>query len=74
MCTCSVAASMDLCIFMRDRTGIHVTLEEGHNAEADDLFDIVLADQGLPEECEDVFALWLTSPLLGKSGLKIVST
>lgn len=57
---------MDLCIFMRDRSGIHCTLEEGHNAEADDLFDIVLADQGLPEECEDVFALWLVSPLLGK--------
>lgn len=61
-----IAASMDLCIFMRDRSGIHCTLEEGHNAEADDLFDIVLTDQGLPEECEDVFALWLVSPLLGK--------
>ncbi|XP_045176193.2 putative FERM domain-containing protein FRMD8P1 isoform X3 [Mercenaria mercenaria] len=57
-------ASLDVCIFMRDRTGIHVQLEEGHQAEADDLFDIVLQDQGLPAECEDVFALWLVSPLL----------
>lgn len=56
---------MDVCIFMRDRSGIHVQLEEGHHAEADDLFDIVLQDQGLPAECEDVFALWLVSPLLG---------
>ncbi|KAL4238362.1 FERM domain-containing protein 8 [Mactra antiquata] len=55
---------MDVCIFLRDRTGIHVSLEEGHQAEADDLFDIVLQDQGLPNECEDVFALWLVSPLL----------
>ena len=56
---------MDVCIFMRDRSGIHCTLEEGHNAEAEDLFDIVLQEQGFPPECEDVFALWLVSPLLG---------
>jgi len=59
-------ASMDVCLFLRNRTGIHVQLEEGHQAEADDLFDIVLQDQNLPPECEDVFALWLVSPLLGK--------
>ncbi|XP_052768145.1 FERM domain-containing protein 8-like isoform X2 [Mya arenaria] len=56
--------TMDVCIFMRNRTGIHVQLEEGQNAEAEDLFDIVLQDQSLPSECEDVFALWLVSPLL----------
>ena len=56
---------MDVCIFMRDRSGIHCTLEEGHNAEAEDLFDIVLQEQGFPPECEDVFALWLVSPLIG---------
>lgn len=60
-----ISATMDVCIFLRDRTGIHVSLEEGHQAEADDLFDIVLQDQNLPNECEDVFALWLVSPLLG---------
>ena len=58
---------MDVCIFMRDRSGIHCTLEEGHNAEAEDLFDIVLQEQGFPPECEDVFALWLVSPLIGRS-------
>ena len=58
---------MDVCIFMRDRSGIHCTLEEGHNAEAEDLFDIVLQEQGFPQECEDVFALWLVSPLIGKA-------
>ena len=62
-----VSASMDVCIFMRDRSGIHCTLEEGHNAEAEDLFDIVLQEQGFPQECEDVFALWLVSPLIGKT-------
>lgn len=55
---------MDVCIFMRDRSGIHCQLEEGQNAEAEELFDIVLQEQGLPHECEDVFALWLVSPLL----------
>ena len=50
---------------MRDRSGIHAQLDEGHNAEAEDLFDIVLQELGLPEECEDVFALWLVSPILG---------
>ena len=65
------AASMDVCIFMRDRSGIHCTLEEGHNAEAEDLFDIVLQEQGFPPECEDVFALWLVSPLIGRSGPRL---
>lgn len=57
-------STLDVCIFLRDRSGIHVQLEEGHQADAEDLSEIVVQNQGLPKECEDVFALWLVSPLL----------
>lgn len=57
---------MDVCIFMRNRSGIHMQLDEGHNAEAEELFDIVVQENNLPKECEDVFSLWLVSPILGK--------
>ncbi|XP_052275436.1 FERM domain-containing protein 8-like isoform X1 [Dreissena polymorpha] len=57
-------ASMDVCIFMRNRSGIHMQLDEGHNAEAEELFEIVVQENNLPKECEDVFSLWLVSPIL----------
>ena len=51
---------------MRDRKGIHVNLEDGQLAEASDLFEIVLEQRGLPPESENVFSIWLVSPLLGR--------
>ncbi|KAL3873478.1 hypothetical protein ACJMK2_036590 [Sinanodonta woodiana] len=56
--------SMDIVVFMRDRSGIHITIEEGQIAEAEELFGIVMEEQGLPEEYKDIFSLWLVSPLL----------
>lgn len=57
---------MDMVVFLRDRTGIYLSLEDGQDAETSDLMEIVLQEQGLPPECEDIFSLWLISPLLGQ--------
>lgn len=53
---------------MRDRVGIHVTLEcAGHEATAEDLFEVVVKERNLPQDCDNVFSIWLVSPLLGKT-------
>lgn len=58
---------MEVVIWMRDREGIHVTLEcGGHEASAEDLFEIAVEQKHLHADCENVFSIWLVSPLLGK--------
>lgn len=57
--------SVEVVIWMRDRVGIHVTLEcAGHEATAEDLFEVVVSERNLPPECDNVFSIWLVSPLL----------
>ena len=61
-------------MWLRDRKGIHVNLEDGHLAEAADLFEIVIEQRGLPPESEDIFSIWLVSPLLGKYIFNCIQT
>ncbi|XP_062572407.1 putative FERM domain-containing protein FRMD8P1 [Saccostrea cucullata] len=57
--------TVEVVIWMRDRVGIHVTLEcGGHEATAEDLFEIVVEQRSLPPESENIFSIWLVSPLL----------
>lgn len=56
--------AVEIVLWLRDRKGIHVNLEDGHQAEAADLFEIVLEQRGLPPESENIFSVWLVSPLL----------
>nr|XP_022331009.1 FERM domain-containing protein 8-like [Crassostrea virginica] len=57
--------SLEVVIWMRDRVGIHVTLEcGGHEATAEDLFEVAVEQRGLPQDCDNIFSIWLVSPLL----------
>ena len=56
--------AVEIVLWLRDRKGIHVNLEDGQLAEASDLFEIVVEQRGLPPESENVFSIWLVSPLL----------
>lgn len=56
--------AVEIVLWLRDRKGIHVNLEDGHLAEAADLFQIVIEQRGLPPESENIFSIWLVSPLL----------
>jgi len=51
-------------VFLRDRSGIHFSLEEPELATAEALLHLTVHEQGLPAEAKDVFSLWLVSPLM----------
>lgn len=59
-------SALEVCLYLRDQTVIHVLLDDGHLAQADDLFEIVKEEQQLPSNANSIFSLWLVSPLLGK--------
>lgn len=56
--------ALEVCLYLRDQTVIHVLLDDGHLAQADDLFEIVKEEQQLPSNANSIFSLWLVSPLL----------
>ena len=60
-------AVIEMVVYLRDRTGVMFTLEDGHLARAEELLEMVCEEQGLPAEAQRVFALWLVSTLIGKS-------
>ena len=49
-----------------DKSGLHLTVEDGQNAEAGELFEMVMEEMSFPPEARDIFSLWLVSDLLGK--------
>ncbi|XP_055879551.1 putative FERM domain-containing protein FRMD8P1 isoform X2 [Biomphalaria glabrata] len=55
---------MNLVVFLRDRTGIHFTLEDAPLTRCDSLVHLVLQEQSLPIEAAEAFCLWLISPIL----------
>ncbi|KAK6182084.1 hypothetical protein SNE40_009848 [Patella caerulea] len=55
---------IEMIVFLRDRTGIHFNLEDGHLAQADDLLDLVIDEKNLPDIAKQAFALWIVSDLL----------
>ncbi|XP_005100537.1 putative FERM domain-containing protein FRMD8P1 [Aplysia californica] len=56
--------AMNLVVFLRDRTGVHFSLEEAYLTRTDSLLHLVIHEQGLPAEAHNVFSLWLVSPLM----------
>ncbi|XP_013420444.1 putative FERM domain-containing protein FRMD8P1 isoform X2 [Lingula anatina] len=56
--------AMDICVFLPDMTGIQMTLEDGKNATASEIFELVKEELELPASSASIFSLWLTSPLL----------
>ncbi|XP_059145353.1 putative FERM domain-containing protein FRMD8P1 isoform X2 [Physella acuta] len=55
---------MDLVVFLKDRTGVHFTLEDAPQSKCENLIDLVINEQGLPPEASDIFSLWLVSPII----------
>ncbi|OWF36489.1 FERM domain-containing protein 8 [Mizuhopecten yessoensis] len=57
--------NVEVVIWLRDRKGIHVNLEgNGQLAEAADLFEIVKEHRKLPDFVDNIFSIWMVSPLL----------
>uniref|UniRef100_A0A0B7AES9 FERM domain-containing protein 8 n=1 Tax=Arion vulgaris TaxID=1028688 RepID=A0A0B7AES9_9EUPU len=55
---------MSLVVFLRDKTGIHFTLEDAPITQCSGLLQLVILEQNLPQEASDVLCLWLISPVL----------
>ncbi|KAH9523068.1 hypothetical protein Btru_065655 [Bulinus truncatus] len=55
---------MNLVVFLRDRTGIHFTLEDAPLTRCDCLVQLIIQEQNLPAEAADAFCLWLISPII----------
>lgn len=58
-------------IYLMDKTGLHFEIEDGHVAEAGELFEYVMEELKLPTQAREVFSLWLVSDLLGMEILSI---
>jgi len=56
--------SIDLVVYFCDKTGLHLTVEDGQHMEAGELFEVVMDEMQLPAQCREVFSLWLVSDLL----------
>lgn len=59
--------AIDLVVYFQDKTGLHLTVEDGQHMEAGELFEDVMEEMKLPSEAREVFSLWLVSDLLGMS-------
>ncbi|XP_052822896.1 putative FERM domain-containing protein FRMD8P1 isoform X3 [Octopus bimaculoides] len=59
-----VSDVLELCIYLRDQTVIPLKVNNGQQAQTEDLFRIVQEEQKLPPEAANVFSLWLVSPSL----------
>ena len=55
---------VQLVVFLRDRGGIYFHLEDGHQARADEILQLVMEEHDLPPEARHVFCLWFVSPIL----------
>ncbi|XP_048259645.1 putative FERM domain-containing protein FRMD8P1 isoform X3 [Haliotis rufescens] len=55
---------VDMIVYLRDRNGIFYSIEDGHLAQAEELLDMTMKEQGLSEVAREVFAVWLVSELL----------
>ncbi|RUS91271.1 hypothetical protein EGW08_000983 [Elysia chlorotica] len=55
---------MNVVVFLKDRSGIHFTLEDAPLTNCSSLLHLVIHEQGLPAEAADVFCCWLVSPII----------
>lgn len=52
---------------MRDRVGIYVILEcVGYEVIVEDLFEVVVKERNLFQDCDNVFFIWFVFFFLGK--------
>ena len=58
--------AIECVIYFMDKSGLHLTVEDGQNAEAGELFEMVMDEMKFVPEAREVFTLWLVSDLLGK--------
>ena len=61
-----ISKALEMVIYFLDKTGIELSLRDGQNAEAGELFEIVMEEMKFPDVAREAFALWLVSDLLGK--------
>ena len=59
-------SALEIVIYFQDKTGLHLTVEDGQHAEAGELFEMVMDEKNFPHEAREAFSLWLVSDLLGK--------
>ena len=53
-------------IYFQDKTGLHLTVEDGQHMEAGEIFEMVMEEMKFPASSREVFSLWLVSDLLGE--------
>ena len=52
-------------MFLKEGTGLLLCLENGKQTTAGEVKRVMMDLLSLPDDSQDVFALWLISPLLG---------
>lgn len=55
---------IDMVVYFQDKTGLHLTVEDGQHMEAGELFELVMEEMKLQPVAREVFSLWLVSDLL----------
>ena len=53
-------------IYFTDKRGLRMSVEDGQNMQAGELFELVMEDMKFPDEAREMFSLWLVSDLLGE--------
>ena len=55
-----------MAVYFMDKQGLKLLVEDGQNATAGEIFELIMDESGYPAEARDVFSLWLVSDLLGE--------
>lgn len=67
VCVFNVLTAMDVCIFQKGGSAHEIFVENALTTTAGTLFSQMMDCLTLPNEASEIFSLWLTSPLLGKT-------
>lgn len=59
-------AAMEIVVYFADGTGTSLSVDDGVNLTARELYDMVYEETGLPDSLRETFSLWLISDLLGE--------
>ncbi|XP_014669788.1 PREDICTED: FERM domain-containing protein 8-like isoform X2 [Priapulus caudatus] len=60
----NLTKSIEICVFLADKSGVEFSVDGGKMATAQDLHELVVELLELTSIARDLFALWVTSPLL----------
>ena len=58
-------SAIDIVVYFMDKTGLNLSVEDGQNVDAGELFELVKEEMKLSDEAREMFSLWLVSDLLG---------